>query len=58
MTIPDDVLYRSVRELSDGIRARDISPVELAEAYLQRLEQLGPRLGAVVTITPCSCAPR
>ena len=51
MTIPDDVLYRSVRELSDGIRARTISPVELAEAYLQRLEQLGPRLGAVVTIT-------
>ncbi|HJU66957.1 MAG TPA: amidase [Gemmatimonadaceae bacterium] len=51
MTIPDDVLYRSVRELSEGIRARTISPVELAEAYLQRLEQLGPRLGAVVTIT-------
>ena len=51
MTIPDDVLYRGVRELSDGVRARTISPVELAEAYLQRLEQLGPKLGAVVTIT-------
>jgi aspartyl-tRNA(Asn)/glutamyl-tRNA(Gln) amidotransferase subunit A len=51
VTIPDDVLYGSVRELSDAIRVRTISPVELAEAYLQRLEQYGPRLGAVVTIT-------
>ncbi len=51
MTVPDDVLYGSVRELSDAIRARRLSPVELAEAYLQRLEQYGPRLGAVVTVT-------
>ena len=51
MSIPDDVLYGSVRELSDAIRARKLSPVQLAEAYLQRLEQYGPRLGAVVTLT-------
>jgi aspartyl-tRNA(Asn)/glutamyl-tRNA(Gln) amidotransferase subunit A len=51
VSIPVDVLYGSVRELSDAIRARILSPVELAEAYLQRLEEYGPRLGAVVTIT-------
>jgi aspartyl-tRNA(Asn)/glutamyl-tRNA(Gln) amidotransferase subunit A len=51
MTVPDDVLYGSIRTLSEGLRAREISPVELTEAYLQRLEQYGPRLGAVVTIT-------
>lgn len=51
MSVPEDVLYASVRELSEQIRARRLSPVELAEAYLERLERHGPRLGAVVTIT-------
>jgi aspartyl-tRNA(Asn)/glutamyl-tRNA(Gln) amidotransferase subunit A len=51
VSVPEDVLYGSVRELSDAIRARRLSPVELAEAYLQRLEQYGATLGAVVTIT-------
>jgi len=51
VSVPEDVLYGSIRELSEAIRTRRLSPVELAEAYLQRLEQLGPRLGAVVTIT-------
>ena len=51
MTIPEEVLYGSVRELSEALRARKLSPVELAEGYLQRLEQYGTRLGAVVTIT-------
>jgi aspartyl-tRNA(Asn)/glutamyl-tRNA(Gln) amidotransferase subunit A len=49
--IPDEVLFGSVRELSEGIRARRLSPVELTEAYLQRLDRYGTTLGAVVTIT-------
>lgn len=51
MSVPEDVLYGSVRELSEALRARRLSPVELAEAYLHRLEEYGSRLGAVVTIT-------
>jgi len=51
VTLPEDVLYLSVRELGDALRARRFSPVELAESYLARLEQYGERLGAVVTIT-------
>ncbi|MGQ0715457.1 MAG: amidase [Gemmatimonadaceae bacterium] len=51
MSVPVDVLFGTVRELSEAIRARRLSPIELAEAYLERLERLGPRLGAVVTIT-------
>ena len=47
----DDILYLSVQELSDLIRARKISPVELTESYLARLDQLGDKLGAVATIT-------
>jgi aspartyl-tRNA(Asn)/glutamyl-tRNA(Gln) amidotransferase subunit A len=51
VTLPEDVLYLSVRELGAALRARRFSPVELAESYLARLEQFGERLGAVVTIT-------
>ena len=51
MTLPEDVLYLSVRELGEALRARRFSPVELAESYLARLEQYGERLGAVVTVT-------
>ncbi len=47
----DDVLYLSVRELGEQIRMRKISPVELAESYLQRSERIGPKLNAYVTIT-------
>jgi aspartyl-tRNA(Asn)/glutamyl-tRNA(Gln) amidotransferase subunit A len=48
--MPDDVLYAGVAELSRRIRAREISPVDLAEACLARAEALGPRLGCVVTL--------
>jgi len=51
VTLPEEVLYLSVRELGEALRARRFSPVELAESYLARLERFGERLGAVVTIT-------
>ena len=44
-------VFRSVRELSEAIRARRLSPVALAETFLERLERLGPRYTAVVTVT-------
>lgn len=47
----EDVLYLSVRELGDEIRARKISPVELTESHLARSESLGPKLNAYATIT-------
>ncbi len=49
--LSDDVLYLSVHELSAQIRARKISPVELTESYLARLEKFGAKLGAVATLT-------
>ena len=49
--IPVETLYLPVRELGRRIQRRELDPVELAEAYLDRLETLGPRLGAVVTLT-------
>lgn len=44
-------LYMPVRELSKHIHEGKISPVELAEFFLERLEKLGPDFNAVVTVT-------
>jgi aspartyl-tRNA(Asn)/glutamyl-tRNA(Gln) amidotransferase subunit A len=49
--IPADTFYQPLTALAAQVRARRLDPVELAEAALQRLESLGPRLGAVVTLT-------
>ena len=49
--IGDDVFFASVRDLGAMLRSGRVSAVELAEACLARLETIGPRLGAVVTVT-------
>jgi aspartyl-tRNA(Asn)/glutamyl-tRNA(Gln) amidotransferase subunit A len=48
--VNDDVLFASLRELGTRIRGKRLSPIALTEAYLDRLEKIGPRLGAVVTV--------
>jgi aspartyl-tRNA(Asn)/glutamyl-tRNA(Gln) amidotransferase subunit A len=49
--LKEDVLFASAREQGSLLRARKIGAVELTESYLERLETLGPRLAAVVTVT-------
>jgi aspartyl-tRNA(Asn)/glutamyl-tRNA(Gln) amidotransferase subunit A len=41
----------TIAEAAEGIRARAISPVELAEAYLARIGRLNPSINAYVTLT-------
>jgi aspartyl-tRNA(Asn)/glutamyl-tRNA(Gln) amidotransferase subunit A len=48
--ITNDTLFATVSELAAQIRARKLSPVELTEAYLQRLETVGKRLNAVAYV--------
>src|ERR687885_2491849 len=48
--ITNDTLFLSVAELAGQIRARKLSPVELTESYLQRLETTGKRLNAVAYV--------
>ncbi|HZB46079.1 MAG TPA: amidase [Pyrinomonadaceae bacterium] len=48
--LPDDTFFLPVSELAPRIRRRELSPVELAEGYLARLETVGKRLGAVATV--------
>jgi aspartyl-tRNA(Asn)/glutamyl-tRNA(Gln) amidotransferase subunit A len=49
--IDDRVFFLPIRELADRIRERKLSPVELAEAFLERSERIGGKLNAYATIT-------
>ena len=49
--IGPDLCFLPVRTLSDRIRRRQLSPVALTRGYLDRLERIGPLLGAVVSAT-------
>jgi aspartyl-tRNA(Asn)/glutamyl-tRNA(Gln) amidotransferase subunit A len=51
MDVGLDLLFAGVHELSERLRKRELSPVELAEAYLDRAEQLNEQSHAWVTIT-------
>ena len=47
----DALAFGSVDELGRMVRDKDVSPVELTEAYLARVDSLDRRLGAYVTVT-------
>jgi aspartyl-tRNA(Asn)/glutamyl-tRNA(Gln) amidotransferase subunit A len=50
--MPDqELLYASIAELAPRLAAKEISPVEVTEAALARIEQLEPRLNAFITVT-------
>jgi aspartyl-tRNA(Asn)/glutamyl-tRNA(Gln) amidotransferase subunit A len=49
--ISEDVLYLEAGELASRIRSRSLSPVELTEAYLDRIRRLSPTLNAFETVT-------
>jgi len=42
--------YLSLTEMASAVRRRRISPVELAQAHLSRIERLNPRLNAFVHV--------
>jgi aspartyl-tRNA(Asn)/glutamyl-tRNA(Gln) amidotransferase subunit A len=46
-----ELLSFDVAALSEKIRSRRISPVEVTEAYLARIEETDPRLRAYITVT-------
>jgi amidase len=49
-TATDALLGRPATELRDLIARRQLSPVELIEATLARVERVNPRLNAIVTV--------
>jgi aspartyl-tRNA(Asn)/glutamyl-tRNA(Gln) amidotransferase subunit A len=49
--LKESILYSSVGELAKQIQAKQLSPVELTESYLERSQKLGPKLNAYARIT-------
>src|SRR5436309_14590915 len=48
--LSSDLCYLSISEAAALIRLRQVSPVELVEAHLQRIECLDHRLNSYVTV--------
>jgi aspartyl-tRNA(Asn)/glutamyl-tRNA(Gln) amidotransferase subunit A len=51
LSATSDLTELTIREASTLIRARMISPVDLARAYLARIDELEPRVNAYITVT-------
>ena len=47
-----DLCYTSAKELSSMIVRKELSPVEVMETVLERVEELNPKLNAICTVTP------
>jgi amidase len=50
--VSDELTKLSVTRLAELMRSREVSPVEVVEAHLRRVERLNPRLNAVVALAP------
>jgi aspartyl-tRNA(Asn)/glutamyl-tRNA(Gln) amidotransferase subunit A len=50
--MPEDLLFSSIDHVHAMYKAGEVSPVEVLEATLARLEELEPELNAFVTILP------
>src|ERR1700731_2210144 len=50
--VSEEILFLPVTELSKRVRARQLSPVELAESYVDRSRRIGKKLNAYATLTP------
>ncbi|AFY32285.1 amidase [Calothrix sp. PCC 7507] len=46
-----DLAFTPALELAQLIRRREVSPLELVEIYLERIQQLNPQLGSYFTVT-------
>ena len=47
----EDLGTLTLKQASDLIRRRDVSPVELTEACLKRIDAYHPKINAFITIT-------
>ena len=46
----DDLCYLSIAEAANKLRARELSPVELTQAHLDRIQSLDGQLNAYITV--------
>jgi aspartyl-tRNA(Asn)/glutamyl-tRNA(Gln) amidotransferase subunit A len=51
-TLHEELCYTSAVDLTKQIKAKELSPVELMDAFLDRIEAINPKLNAYVTVHP------
>ena len=49
MAIPEDIAFLDATAQAELVRNKEVKPIELVEAAIERIEQLNPTLNAVVT---------
>lgn len=47
----DEIVFLSATATASAIRAKQVSPVEVVEAYLERIDRLDPTIHAYITVT-------
>src|SRR5262245_52467410 len=52
----DELISKSALQLIELMRRREVSPVEVVDAHLRRIDQINPMLNAIVTIAPDATA--
>src|SRR5205807_10564612 len=45
-----DLVFLSAAELTESIRRKQVSPVEVVEAHLAQIDRLNPQLNAIVSL--------
>ena len=45
-----DIAFLSATELGSAIKAKQVSPVEAVEAYLERIDRIDPQVNSYITI--------
>ena len=48
----EDICFRAASELAVRVRLKEISPVEVVRAHLERIENVNPKINAIVTLIP------
>ena len=49
---PEDICFLDAVDIAELIRVRDISPVEVLQSHMDRIDKVNPKINAVVTIAP------
>ena len=45
-----DIIFSDATRLAELIRTRQVSPVEVVQAHLDRIESVDPKVNAIVTV--------
>jgi aspartyl-tRNA(Asn)/glutamyl-tRNA(Gln) amidotransferase subunit A len=45
-----DIVFADATQLADLIRSRQVSPVEVVQAHLDRIAAVDPKVNAIVTV--------